>query len=155
MEWGGNCFAVYSLGGFIFSLAIPGMARRLGRKYARTVCLLCGALGLISVATIHNKYVLLLTMVGVGNAWVSTLSMPYAVLAASLPPARTGVYMGIVNFFIVTPQILASLFFAWIMIHLLHNDRMYAVVAGGVFLVVAAGLMQRVRDPQTVSVQNI
>ena len=69
-----------------------------------------------------QQVLLLLTMVGVGIAWASTLSMPYAVLAASLPPARTGVYMGIFNFFIVTPEILASLFFGWIMIHLAEQQ---------------------------------
>jgi maltose/moltooligosaccharide transporter len=155
IEWGGNCFAVYSAVCFVFSFALPGMAKRLGRKYTHTLCLLCGAMGLMSVAVIHNKYVLLLTMVGVGIAWASTLSMPYAVLAASLPPARTGVYMGIFNFFIVTPEILASLFFGWIMIHLLHNNRIYAIIAGGVFMLVAAALMQRVKDPRTLSVQDV
>jgi maltose/moltooligosaccharide transporter len=155
VNWGGNCFAVYSAVCFLFSFALPGMARKLGRKYTHTVCLLCGALGLMSVVVIHNKYVLLLTMVGVGIAWASTLSMPYAVLAASLPPARTGVYMGIFNFFIVTPEILASLFFGWIMIHLLNNNRLYAIIAGGVFMLVAAALMQRVKDPRTLSVQDI
>ena len=108
----------------------------------------------MSVVVIHDKWLLLLTMVGVGIAWASTLSMPYAVLAASIPPARTGVYMGIFNFFIVTPEILASLFFGWVMIHLLGNNRIYAIIAGGVFLVIAAVLMQRVRDPQTLSVQD-
>jgi maltose/moltooligosaccharide transporter len=155
VQWGGNCFAVYSFVCFLFSFALPGLARRLGRKHTHSVCLLMGALGLISVAVIHNKYMLLLSMVGVGIAWASTLSMPYAVLAASLPPARTGVYMGIFNFFIVTPEILASLFFGWIMIHFLNNNRIYAIIAGGVFLLIAAALMQRVRDPQTLSVQDI
>jgi len=154
VEWGGNCFAVYSAVCFIFSFALPGLARRLGRKHTHSLCLLMGALGLMSVVVIHNKWLLLLTMVGVGIAWASTLSMPYAVLAASIPPARTGVYMGIFNFFIVTPEILASLFFGWVMIHLLGNNRIYAIIAGGVFLVIAAVLMQRVRDPQTLSVQD-
>jgi len=86
-------------------------------------------------------------MVGVGIAWASTLSMPYAVLAGSLPAEKTGVYMGIFNFFIVIPEILASLFFGWIMGHLLHNNRMAAVVAGGFFMAIAAALMQRVVDP--------
>jgi maltose/moltooligosaccharide transporter len=63
--------------------------------------------------------------------------------------------MGIFNFFIVTPEILASLFFGWIMIHFLNNNRIYAIIAGGVFLLIAAALMQRVRDPQTLSVQDI
>jgi maltose/moltooligosaccharide transporter len=85
-------------------------------------------------------------MVGVGIAWASILAMPYAVLAGSLPPDKTGVYMGIFNFFIVIPEILASVFFGWIMNHVLHNNRLAAVVAGGVFLLMAAALMQRVID---------
>jgi maltose/moltooligosaccharide transporter len=155
IEWGGICFALYSAVCFAFSFALPALARRLGRKHTHTVCLLCGAVGLMSIAVIHDKYVLLLTMVGVGIAWASTLSMPYAVLAASLPPERTGVYMGIFNFFIVTPEILASLFFGWLMIHVLDNNRMLAVIAGGVFMLLAAALMQRVKDPRTLSVQRI
>jgi maltose/moltooligosaccharide transporter len=86
-------------------------------------------------------------MIGIGIAWASTLSMPYSVLAASLPAQRTGVYMGIFNFFIVLPEIIASLAFGWIMAHVLHNNRMAAVIAGGVFLAIAAGLMQMVTDP--------
>jgi maltose/moltooligosaccharide transporter len=155
VHWGGICFAVYSAVCFLFSFALPWLVKMIGRKYTHTLCLVCGALGLMSVVVIHNKWVLLLTMVGVGIAWASTLSMPYAVLAPSLPPAQTGVYMGIFNFFIVTPEILASLFFGWIMVHLLHNNRLYAIIAGGIFMLVAAALMQRVKDPRTLSVEDI
>jgi maltose/moltooligosaccharide transporter len=155
VEWGGICFAAYSVVCFAFSFALPKLARTLGRKNTHSLCLLCGAVGLISVSVIHNKYLLLLTMLGVGIAWASTLSMPYAVLAASLPPARTGVYMGIFNFFIVTPEILASLFFGWIMNRFLHNNRIYAIIAGGIFMLIAAALMQRVRDPRTKSIQAL
>ena len=155
IEWGGICFAVYSAVCFAFSFALPVLARKLGRKYTHTVCLLCGAVGLMSVVVMHNKYMLLLTMLGVGIAWASTLSMPYAVLAAALPPERTGVYMGIFNFFVVMPEIIASLFFGWVMIHLLHNNRIYAIIAGGVFMLIAAALMQRVTDPRTLSVQDV
>jgi maltose/moltooligosaccharide transporter len=154
VEWGGICFAVYSAVCFGFSFVLAPMARKLGRKHTHSLSLVCGALGLMSVVVIHDKYVLLLTMVGIGIAWASTLSMPYAVLAASLPPARTGVYMGIFNFFIVTPEILASLFFGWIMTHFLHDNRIYAIIAGVVFMMIAAGLMQRVKDPRTLSVHD-
>jgi len=85
-------------------------------------------------------------MTGVGIAWASILSMPYAILAGSLPSQRTGVYMGIFNFFIVIPEILASLGLGWIMAHVLNNNRLAAVVAGGAFLALAALLMQRVQD---------
>ena len=155
VEWGGVCFAAYSAVCFAFSFALPRLARMLGRKHMHSLCLLCGAVGLTSVMFVHNKYLLLVSMVGVGIAWASTLSMPYAVLAASLPPGRTGVYMGIFNFFIVTPEILTALFFGWIMNHFLHNNRIYAILAGGLLLMAAAALMQRVNDPQTLSVQDV
>lgn len=68
--------------------------------------------------------------------------------AGSLPPEKTGVYMGIFNFFIVLPEIVVSLLFGWVMLHVLNNNRLAAVVAGGVFLAIAALLMQRVDDPR-------
>ncbi len=154
VEWAGMCFGMYSLVCFAFSFFLPALAKAVGRKHAHSLCLTCGALGLLSVAVIHDKNLLLLSMVGVGIAWASTLSMPYSVLAGSLPPERTGVYMGIFNFFIVLPEIIASLFFGWVMLHLLHNNRLAAVVAGGVFMALAAVLMQRVVDPGAVPVET-
>ncbi len=76
-------------------------------------------------------------MVGVGIAWASILSMPYAMLAGSLPDDKIGVYMGIFNFFIVLPEIIASLFFGWIMTNLLGNNRMLAVQIGGALMFLA------------------
>jgi maltose/moltooligosaccharide transporter len=146
VEWGGMCFAAYSAVCFAFAFVLPRLAEALGRRLTHALCLLAGAAGLLSVAVIHDRYLLLLSMTGVGIAWASILSMPYAILSGSLPAARTGVYMGIFNFFIVIPEILASLGFGWVMRHLLGNDRLAAVVAGGVFLALAALLMVRVHD---------
>jgi maltose/moltooligosaccharide transporter len=101
----------------------------------------------MSVAIIHQPYLLLLSMIGIGMAWASILSMPYSILAASLPKERVGVYMGIFNFFIVTPEIIASACFGKVMTYWLHDNTLYAVIAGGVFLILAAILMQRVADP--------
>jgi maltose/moltooligosaccharide transporter len=147
IEWGGICFGFYSGVTFVYSFFLPSLAKAVGRKHAHSLSLLAGAAGLLSVAIIHNQYLLLLSMTGVGIAWASILSMPYAILAASLPAERTGLYMGIFNFFIVTPEIIASAAFGWVMNHWLHNNRLYAVIAGGVFLILAALLMQRVIDP--------
>src|SRR5450432_2473907 len=149
VEWAGICFAMYSVVCFVFAPLLPRLAHAVGRKNAHSLCLLAGAAGLLSVTVIHSRTGLLVSMVGVGIAWSSILSVPYAILAGSLPPGRTGVYMGIFNFFIVIPEIVASLGFGWVMAHLLGNDRLLAVVAGGVLLAIAAALMQRVED-QTV-----
>ncbi len=147
VEWAGVCFGMYSAVCFVFSFVLPKLAQALGRKATHSLCLFCGALGLLSIALIHDKNLLLLSMVGVGIAWASTLSMPYAVLAGSLPADRTGVYMGIFNFFIVLPEIIASLGFGWVMNRLLNNNRLAAVIAGGIFLAMAAVMMLRVADP--------
>ena len=144
----------------LFSFALPTVAERLGRKLTHGLCLLAGAIGLLSVAFISDKYVLLLSMVGVGVAWASILSMPYAILAGALPAGKTGIYMGIFNFFIVIPEILAALVFGRIMEQVLTDDsalvrllggdnRLAAVVIGGVSLAVAAALCTFVIEPTT------
>jgi maltose/moltooligosaccharide transporter len=103
---------------------------------------------------IHDKWLLLASMAGIGIAWASILSMPYSILAGCLPPKKFGIYMGVFNFAIVLPEITASLFFGWIMNHLLNNNRLYAVVAGGAFFVVAALLMHRVQDAAAPVIQD-
>ncbi|HBY62565.1 MAG TPA: MFS transporter [Solibacterales bacterium] len=148
VAWGGLCFSMYSAVCFAFSFVLPGVARALGRRTTHSLCLSAGALGLLSVAVISNKYLLLVSMAGVGIAWASTLAMPYAMLAGSLPAAKTGVYMGIFNFFIVLPEIGASLGFGWVMANVLGNNRLLAVVAGGAFLLLAALLVQRVKEAE-------
>ena len=158
IAWAGNCFAMYSAVCFAFSFALPAVAARLGRRLTHALCLALGALGLMSVALIEDKYMLLLPMVGVGVAWASTLAMPYAILAGALPAGKTGIYMGIFNFFIVIPEILAALGFGTLLERLLTNEsalvlqlggdsRLAVVVIGGVSLAVAAALCVIVIDP--------
>ncbi len=154
VAWAGICFGVYSAVCFAFSFALPGIARRLGRVWTHSVCLLAGAAGLLSVGLMHDKYLLVLSMIGVGIAWASTLAMPYAILAGALPPEKTGTYMGVFNFFIVIPEIVASLVFGWVMANLLGNNRLVAVLLGGGFLIVAAALVHRVREREIISVSG-
>lgn len=136
-NFGSLTLTYYSIISFLFALIIPSIAKKLGRKLTHTLCLLCGAAGLIGVGLINSPNQLYICMTGVGIAWSSILSMPYAMLAGALPEDKIGVYMGIFNFFIVLPEIIASLFFGWIMEHLLNNDRMLAVQIGGVLMILA------------------
>ncbi|MDJ0553438.1 MAG: MFS transporter [Microcoleaceae cyanobacterium MO_207.B10] len=144
VEWAGICIAVYNAVCFLFSFFLAPIAKTTSRQFTYSFCLLCGAAGLFSLAFIQNEYVLFLPMIGLGIAWAGILSMPYAMLIGCLPPDRSGVYMGIFNFFIVLPQIAVSLGFGWIMRNLLNGDRLSAVVFGGIFMVIAAVLTQRV-----------
>jgi maltose/moltooligosaccharide transporter len=146
-DFAGLTLAFYNVVTFAFAFILPSVADKLGRKLTHTLCLFCGAVGLISVGWVTNKYMLYVSMVGVGIAWTSILSMPYAMLSGSLPRNKVGIYMGIFNFFIVLPEILASLGFQGIMKNILNNDRLLAVqVGGGLFLVAAILCMLLIRE---------
>lgn len=130
--------AILNLITFAFSFSLPFIVSKIGKKYTHTVCLIIGGLGLISVKFIHDPWMLYISMGMVGIAWASILSMPYSMLAGVLPAEKMGIYMGVFNFFIVLPEIIASLFFGKIMENFLNNDRLTAVLIGGVLLCIAA-----------------
>lgn len=138
LEHANNTSAILNLVTFLFAFSIPFWVGKLGKKLTHTACLLIGGLGLISVNFITEPWMLYISMSMVGIAWSSILSMPYSMLAGSIPQGKMGIYMGIFNFFIVLPEILASLFFGKIMENFLHNDRLIAVLIGGLLLVTAA-----------------
>ena len=142
-EWAGVCYAVKDAVTFAAAFALMALARSADRRFIHAVCLVCGAVGLLSVGFIHGEEqkTLLLVAMGLGGiAWASILSMPYALLAGVLPPARVGVYMGIFNFFIVLPEILAALTFGPLVKNFLGGDLVHAVMAGGIFMLIAAAL---------------
>ena len=154
IAWNGVLSSVYSVVAFLVAFTLVAVSRRTTPRAIHTFCLLCGAGGLLSVGVIHDKNLLLLSMVGVGIAWASILSMPYVILADAIPAERTGGYMGIFNFFIVLPEIIAGLSFDWIMKHVFSNTPVYAVVTGGGFLLIAAILMQMVPiGPEPITVR--
>jgi maltose/moltooligosaccharide transporter len=147
-EWAGVCYATKDAVTFVAAFALMAAARRLDRRHIHSLCLTLGGLGLLAVGFIHGeeqKSLLLLALALGGIAWASILSMPYAILAGSLPPERMGVYMGIFNFFIVLPEILAALTFGPLVKHWLHGNLVHAVMAGGVCMVIAALLTQWVK----------
>ena len=145
--WGGYCSGFYNGVCSVVSRFLPRVVNRIGKLKTHSLCLLAGAGGFLSIPLIHDKWLLLIPMVGVGIAWASILSMPYSILAAAIPQNKMGVYMGIFNFFIVLPEITASLAFGWIMSHLLNNNRMAALVVGGCCFILAAIITQRIKEP--------
>jgi maltose/moltooligosaccharide transporter len=138
-DWVGVLFAAYNGFAALAALLIPKLAATLGRRRAHLVGLWCGALGLVSMRFIGDPTWLLASMVGVGIAWASILSLPYAMLSHAVPARKMGVYMGIFNFFIVIPQILAASVLG-ILVRVLFDGRSIDAVALGGILMFAAGL---------------
>jgi maltose/moltooligosaccharide transporter len=137
-NWVGILFGVYNGVAMFYALALPAIARNIGRKLTHSFSLICGAAGLLSIFFINDPQWLILSMIGVGIAWGSILSMPYAILAPSLPPAKIGVYMGIFNIFITVPQIVNGLFGGMVVKRIFDSQAIYALIMSGCFLLIAA-----------------
>lgn len=145
-DWVGVMFAVYSGVAALSAFLLPMLAKRIRRKYTHMVCLIIGGVGLFALIFIKSKYIFLLPMIAVGIAWASTLTLPYAILADALPPQKMGFYMGVFNFFIVIPQLVASFVMGYLIRDVFHDQAIYALVIGGVCMVIGGILNAIVRD---------
>ncbi|HWX19062.1 MAG TPA: MFS transporter [Candidatus Binatia bacterium] len=146
IAFGGRTFAWYSVVCFAVAFVLPLIARATSRKLVHALALLAGGVGLLSTGFIHDRGLWQCTMLGVGIAWASILAMPYAMLSGALPAERMGVYMGIFNFFIVIPEILASVALEPIVKKAFGNDPVKVVMLGGASMLIAAAMVVRVKD---------
>ncbi|CAN7698491.1 MFS transporter [Duganella sp. LjRoot269] len=142
----GVMFAVYSGVAALAAFILPVLARKTSRKFVHMSCLLIGGVSLFSIYAIHDLSMLYLPMIGVGVAWASILTMPYAILAGALPAKRMGYYMGVFNFFIVIPQIVSGVLLGFVTKHWFMGHTVKTLMLGGVCMVVAGVLTLAVRD---------
>lgn len=152
-SWTGIIFGVYNGVSALYALMLPAIARKIGRKKAHALSLLAGGIGLMSMYFADDKTDLIFSMIGVGFAWASILSMPYAILAGSIPSGKMGVYMGIFNFFITIPQIVNGIIGGPIVANIYNNNAMYAIVLAGVLMMCGAVSMLYVQDSTDIRVK--
>lgn len=145
-DWVGIAFAAYNGFAAILALLLPILARWTNRRYTHMIALTAGAIGFVSIYFITDPLMILVSMLGVGLAWASILSMPYAILTGSLPSHKMGTYMGIFNFFIVIPQILAASILGFFVTTIAGGQAIYALILGGFSFLVAAITMFFVDD---------
>ncbi|MGF1690173.1 MFS transporter [Photobacterium kagoshimensis] len=145
-DWVGLCFAAYNGISALAAFALPWLANRTSRKFVHSLALVIGGVSLASITMIENPQMLMLNMVGIGIAWASILCMPYAILAGALPSRKMGFYMGVFNFFIVLPQILAAGILGFFTRWAFDGNTMMALVLGGCAMIVAGFFVTFVQD---------
>ena len=145
-NWVGILFAVYNGFAALVAFLLPVIAKLTNRRITHSLSLIAGGLGLISIILFHTPKLLIVSMLGIGLAWASILAMPYAILTGSLPANKMGTYMGIFNFFIVIPQILAASILGFFVRDVFGGESIYALVAGGISMFIAAVLILFVTD---------
>lgn len=137
-NWVAFLFGIYNGISAIYALILPWIADKTSRKIAHAFSLVCGGAGLLSIYFITNPDHLIFSMIGIGLAWGSILSMPYAILSSSIPARKMGVYMGIFNFFITMPQIVNGFFGGMIVKQFYNGEAIYAIVLAGIFMILGA-----------------
>ncbi|MFA6113800.1 MAG: MFS transporter [Sphingomonas sp.] len=145
-DWVGVMFAFYNGVAAIGAFALPFLVARIGRREAHAACLLLGAAGLLGLALITDPQWLWVPALGIGIAWASILSAPYAMVSSAVPPSRMGVYMGIHNVFLVLPQLVAAALLGWTVDRLLGGEPARALVLAGVSLALAAVIALTIPD---------
>ncbi len=147
-DWVGILFTVYNAVAAIVAFMLPVIAKKTSRVFTHFLALTLGGLGLISMYFISDPNLLVLSMVGVGIAWSSILSMPYAILSGSLPADKMGYFMGVFNFFIVIPQLIAATILGFTVKYLFGGHPIFALILGGVSMIVAGLLTFRIKDDE-------
>jgi maltose/moltooligosaccharide transporter len=147
IAWSGLMNGTYNFFTMISALFLVGLAQKMGAKRVHAASLGLAALALIWVAHIHNQYLALVPMIGVGIFWASAVGVPYLMVASMVPAKRTGVYMGILNMMIVVPMLVETVTFGWIFNHLLHNKGSNALILAGVLMAIGAVAMLWVNPP--------
>jgi len=152
-DWVGVLFAIYNGVAALAALLIPFLVQATSRRVSHAVCLVLGALGLLSFLLIREPGMLWVGMIGVGFAWSSILSAPYSILAGALPARKMGVYMGIFNFFIVIPQLLAATVLGLLLKSFFGGQAIFALVLGAAAFAIAAAATFTVEDRTPSSLQ--
>ena len=150
----GILFGAYNGIAALASLLLPVLAKYTSRRITHLIALCCGGLGLISFYFISDPFWLWFSMIGVGIAWASILSIPYAMLSGSLPSEKMGYYMGVFNFFIVIPQIIAGTLLGFLLTHFFNGQSIFILVTGGISMFIAGLLCLRVNDQDEVVIKQ-
>ncbi|MBL0013864.1 MAG: MFS transporter [Flavobacterium sp.] len=153
----GEMFANYNLIAAIAAFLLPLLAKLTSRKFTHFIALTLGGLGLISIYFIKEPTVFTmewLPMIGVGIAWASILSIPYAMLSGALPSNKMGYYMGVFNFFIVIPQLVAASILGFLVSQFFNSEPIYALFIGGASMITAGIISLTINDKSKIVINE-
>ena len=133
-NWVGVVFAIQAVGSILWAIVIPKFK---SLRLAYVVSLLLGAVGFISVAFVHNQYLLFLSYFLIGAAWAAMLALPFTLLTNSLHGEHMGSYLGLFNCTICLPQIVAAAL-GGVVLKLCGGVQGNMMIIAGVLLVLGA-----------------
>ena len=142
----GHLGASYNFTAFVAAVMMAPIARKYGAQKLHAVCLVLFAIGLFMLPNITDKSMIYFPAILMGIGWGSIMGNPYIILANSIPPERTGVYMGIFNMLICAPMLLFAATMKFIYKPILGGDARNVLLLSGAFMILAAISVTLVRS---------
>ena len=140
VQWAGICMALYSVLGASLTFLLHKILKKHSKYLVHGAALLAGSIGLMSIYFIGSKYLLLLSFIFIGIGWSSISTVPYLLVGAMAKEGEEEKFYSVFNFSTVIPQAVAAFFLSFLTTHFLDNDESKTVFAGGVFMLIAAGI---------------
>jgi len=150
-DWWGLMSAVRNGLAAAAALGFVVIAARIDRRRLHGLNLALGAAGFAGMLLVRDPALLWLPQIGLGIAWASIVSLPYAILAGSVPARKMGIYMGIFNIFIVVPQLVAATLLGFMLTVFFDGAPIYAMAIGGASFALAALATLFVEDAGSVA----
>jgi len=141
----------YNVVTFLVAFPLAFFARKITAKKVHLLSLLLGGLCLTCLPIIHNSTLLFIPIIGLGVAWASMMGTPYAMLAGSIPKEKTGIFMGILNMFIVMPMLLETITFKYVYKYLLGHNPENAIVFAGALIIIAGFMVLLIKKEDSVT----
>ena len=139
----------YNVVTFLVAFPLAFFARKITAQKVHLVSLVFGGICLISLPMIHHATLLFIPIIGLGVAWASMMGTPYAMLAGSIPKEKTGIFMGILNMFIVMPMLLETITFKYVYKYLLGHNPENAIIFAGLLITIAGGFVLLIKGRKT------
>ena len=136
--WASLLNASYNVVTFLSAFLLAWYARKVGPKWVHASSVALAGLGLLLLPYFENKYMMFISMIGLGIGWASMMGIPYLLIVDKIPKERYGVYMGIINMMIVLPMLLQTLTFGYVYKNIIGNKPANAILFAGAFLIIAA-----------------
>jgi maltose/moltooligosaccharide transporter len=134
----GKVNATYNIVTFIVAFFIAWAAKKINTSWVHAVCLALAAISLFLIPFAQNSTMAIISIIGFGVGWASMMGTPYVILANCIPKEKTGVYMGILNMFIVIPMFIETITFKYIYNNFLNRNPNNALLFAGVLIFIAS-----------------
>lgn len=127
---GSLALSFYAVVTMVFSLVLPYLIKRCGVRLVYSASQLVFAICLMLPLWVESKVGAMLLISACGIPWSVVMVLPFTLVAMAVDEQESGMYMGVLNIFVVIPQIVVAVAVGGL-VDLFGGNVAVALFAGG------------------------